>query len=135
VRNAIRSTRLGAFALVTALAAAALVVAAPHHGPEEVVLDAAANKRSAVRFPHAKHQEWVETCSTCHHTQPDLVADAAAEAKVEKCTTCHLDPEQADTPSMREMGLQKNPFHAGCIDCHKEREKGPTRCDDCHPKT
>jgi hypothetical protein len=35
---------------------------------------------------------------------------------------------------MREMSLKKNPFHMVCIDCHKAETKGPTKCDDCHPK-
>jgi hypothetical protein len=113
----------------------ALLLAAPHHGPETVVIDAAQDKRAAVTFPHEAHAEWVDSCDTCHHTQEGLTASSATEAEVRACATCHLDPEQEETPSMRAMGLKSNPFHAGCIDCHKEREKGPTQCEECHPKS
>jgi hypothetical protein len=36
--------------------------------------------------------------------------------------------------------MSKNPFHATCINCHKEElkknaeAKAPTKCTDCHPK-
>ena len=114
--------------------AATFLFAAPHHGPDEVVIDAAQDKRAAVTFPHAAHVEWVESCDTCHHTFEGLTAESAADADVQGCVACHLDPEQADTPSMRSMSLRENPFHAGCIDCHKEQESGPTRCEQCHSK-
>lgn len=107
-------------------------VALAHHGPETVTIDAAKDKKAAVEFPHAKHQEMVDSCVTCHHTQEGLTVDSDIEVKA--CTTCHLDPEEETTPSMREMSVKKNPFHIVCIDCHKEQEKGPSKCNDCHPK-
>lgn len=99
--------------------------------PDEVVIDAAKDKRAAVTFPHAKHVENVDSCVTCHHTNEGLTAGSGQE--VEACSACHLDPE-GDVPDMREMSLTKNPLHKGCISCHKEEGKGPTKCDDCHPK-
>jgi len=119
---------VAAFALLAGIA-----LAAPHHGPEEVTIDAAAAKKTAVVFPHAKHQELVESCSTCHHTNEGMTGDTAVDAEVQACSACHLDPE-GDVPGMREMSMKKNPFHMLCIDCHKTEAKGPTKCDDCHKK-
>lgn len=116
-----------------AVVATALVVFAAGP-PESVTIDAAMAKKSAVTFPHAKHIA-VGPCATCHHTQEGLTAENAADVK--KCSTCHLDPEQAETPSMREMNTSKNPFHKLCVGCHKsttEGKTGPTKCNDCHPK-
>jgi hypothetical protein len=111
---------------------AGIAIAAPHHGPDSVVIDAAAAKKGPVTFPHKEHVERVESCDTCHHTSPGLTA--AADTEVQKCSACHLDPEKAETPGMREMSMKKNPFHMVCIDCHKAETKGPTKCDDCHKK-
>ncbi|MDX1643879.1 MAG: cytochrome c3 family protein [Thermoanaerobaculia bacterium] len=123
---------LDSIVLVAVLLVAAIVVAAPHHAPEEVVIDAAVNKRAAVEFPHKLHQENVESCATCHHESEGLTAEADEE--VEACSSCHLDPEDPETPSMRELSMKKNPYHILCVDCHKAEEKGPTKCDECHPK-
>ena len=71
-------------------------------------------------------------CVTCHHTQEDLSKDNADQAK--PCSECHLEPEDPDTPKCSEMSLKKNHFHINCVDCHKEQEKGPAKCNDCHPR-
>lgn len=108
-------------------------IAFAHHGPTTVVIDAAAAKQPPVTFAHGKHAtQLVDSCDTCHHTNKGLTA--ADDKAVAKCSTCHLDPEGA-VPSMREMSLAKNPFHTPlCIGCHKEEQKGPTTCKDCHVK-
>jgi hypothetical protein len=111
--------------------AAGIALAAPVQPPDEVVIDAAAAKKGPVTFPHKAHTERTE-CVTCHHTSEGLMAGADMEVKA--CSECHLDPEGADVPGMREMSMKKNPFHMLCIDCHKKEAKGPTKCDDCHKK-
>ena len=116
------------------LVCAAVMAAAP---PDEITIDDCQSKQAAVKFPHKAHMEKTE-CVTCHHTQKDLKADAAVE--VQKCGSCHTAPEKAETPKCAEMSLTKNPFHIGCINCHKEdakkntATKAPTKCADCHPK-
>jgi hypothetical protein len=109
----------------------AVVVGAASEPPTEVTIDAAVNKQGPVAFPHATHMEVVESCTVCHHTQEGMTADNVGD--VTACTECHLDP-QDEAPSMGEMSLKKNPFHSLCINCHKEQEKGPTKCFDCHAK-
>jgi hypothetical protein len=115
--------------LATLLFVGALVVAGT--APDEIILDGCGEKKSAVAFPHAAHLELTE-CTTCHHTAEGLTADSGTEVK--SCKSCHLNPEDAATPSCSEMSLSKNPYHKLCISCHKEQAKGPAKCNDCHPK-
>ena len=104
--------------------------------PEEVTVDDCVAKKSAVIFKHKAHGE-LTPCSTCHHTQEALTADSG---EAEKCSTCHIEPEKAETPKCSEMSTKKNPFHLGCISCHKDAVAkdasvaAPTKCDGCHPK-
>ena len=120
---------LGISALV--IAASGLMVVAD----DTMMIDACANKKSGVAFPH-KAPEGVTECSTCHHTQEGLAAGGEAE----KCSSCHLEPEDAATPKCSEMSMSKNPYHKACIACHKDEvkknaeSKAPTKCDGCHPK-
>jgi hypothetical protein len=118
--------------VTVAALAVTFALSAAVKAPDEIVIDAAKDKRAAVTFPHEAHAERVESCVTCHHTSEGLTASSGQN--VESCTSCHLDPKEAATPGMREMSLKKNPFHMACIDCHKAETKGPTKCDDCHPK-
>jgi len=126
--------------LLVMLSAAALVALADEAKvPETITLDACAAKKAPVEFPHKAHFE-VTDCVTCHHTQEGLTLEKVGEIKVETCTSCHLNPEKAETPSCSEMSAKKNPFHITCIGCHKETvaekadSKAPTKCNDCHPK-
>lgn len=98
--------------------------------PETITLDKAQAKQPSVSFPHKMHADTI-ACESCHHTQKGLTAEAE---KVVSCTSCHLDPEKAEIPSMRQMSLTKNPFHIACINCHKKEAKGPTKCAECHKK-
>lgn len=124
--------RLSVLGIVGLALLATVVVAAPHHGPDEVVIDAAADKKEPVPFPHQVHAtELVDSCDTCHHMNEGLTAED--DAGVQACSACHLDPE-GDVPGMREMSLRKNPFHMVCIDCHKQEDAGPKTCNECHVK-
>jgi predicted CXXCH cytochrome family protein len=127
MRKTVTVASLAAFVL---LACATLLFA--HHGPAKVTIDAAAAKQPGVPFDHGKHAKTlVKSCDTCHHTNKGLTDDT--DAKVQKCSACHLDPKDA-APSMREMSMTKNPYHSLCVGCHKTEKKGPTLCKDCHKK-
>jgi hypothetical protein len=133
-----RKPALPFVALGLAVFVAATLVAVPaNKAPEKAVLDDCVAKKSAVQFPHGTHSKKLE-CKTCHHTQPELKATDATEVKT--CGTCHVKPEKADQPKCSEMGSKTNPFHALCVDCHKQElakqpdTKAPTKCDQCHPK-
>ena len=98
---------------------------------ETFTLGACGEKKAAVTFPHTAHAGVTE-CQTCHHSNEGLTADS--DQKVEKCSACHLNPEKAETPDCASMSATKNPYHIRCIGCHKTEAKGPTKCNDCHPK-
>jgi len=103
----------------------------PPTGPETVVISAAQAKQPPVTFSHEKHTKITKSCDTCHHTNKGMTAEKPG--KVEKCSTCHLDPKDKAVPGMREMG-KTNIFHDACITCHTTGKKGPTLCKDCHVK-
>ncbi len=122
-------TVLGAMAF---LLVAAIAVGAPHHGPDQVMIKAAAAKQPAVPFPHGKHAtELVKSCDTCHHTNPGLTAET--DKAVKACSSCHLE-SQGEMGTMAEMSMKTNPLHVTCLNCHKEEAKGPTKCNECHVK-
>ncbi|MFO7655415.1 MAG: cytochrome c3 family protein [Candidatus Krumholzibacteriia bacterium] len=133
--------------IVLTLASSAIIlssflVAFAQELPETVVLDACADKRAPVTFPHQAHVELTE-CTTCHHTSEGLTAENCAEMEVMTCTSCHLKPEEG-VPDCSSMSLTKNAYHINCVGCHKESIKAapegttvaaPTKCDECHPKS
>lgn len=100
------------FVAVALVSVAAMTVIAADKGPAELKMSASMGD---VTFNHAKHQELVTDCATCHHTG---VADGA-------CKTCH--------GSKPEAPKAKKAFHKLCKDCHK-KEAGPTKCKACHVK-
>jgi hypothetical protein len=134
MRRLLTQASVGAFIVVASLC---LVSAQAADAPEMVKLEACGDKQPAVDFPHAKHMELTD-CAHCHHTQPDLTATSGGD--VEKCSSCHKDPEKASTPSCTSMSPTKNPFHKNCMGCHKEKVKAdaslkaPTKCNGCHKK-
>jgi len=126
-----------ALTILGLLVAAISIATTAQQAPETIKLDACAAKQPAVSFPHKAHMDRLE-CGACHHTQKDLTADAAVE--VAKCSSCHLNPEKAETPVCTQMSMSKNQFHIGCVGCHKEEAKknadtkAPTKCAACHVK-
>jgi predicted CXXCH cytochrome family protein len=44
------------------------------------------------------------------------------------CKTCHGE----GTPA--KIDLNKDSAHALCMDCHKTKGAGPTKCGECHKK-
>jgi hypothetical protein len=118
------SAVLGVLVLTMSLASQALP-------PDHIVIDTCIAKRSAVEFPHAAHFEVAE-CSSCHHTQEGLSKDSTEQGIA--CGECHNEPEKAGTPACGEMSLKKNQYHINCVSCHKEKDAGPTKCSECHPK-
>ena len=107
--------------------------------PEDMVLDACADTKAPVAFPHKAHFEFA-ACVDCHHTSEGLTAETVGDMEVPTCSSCHLEPEDAETPSCKEKSTKKNPFHISCIGCHKEYIKenpestAPKKCAACHPK-
>ena len=96
---------------VSLVAAIASLVVAANNAPEEVTFSP---KIGTVTFNHTQHLA-VGDCVSCHHTGDHV-----------SCSSCH--------GAQPAIATAKDAFHANCIDCHKEVQKGPTGCRDCHVK-
>ncbi len=107
--------------------------------PENITIDGCKDAKSAVEFPHQAHFE-LAACVDCHHTSEGLTAETVAEMEVGTCGSCHIEPEDAETPLCSEKSSKKNPYHITCMGCHKATKKenadtkAPTKCTACHPK-
>jgi hypothetical protein len=119
------------------LGTAAMAWAAAAKAPEKVTLDACKAKKSGVAFDHKKHAVDLKVaCDKCHHTNKGLKEGDAVEVK--KCSTCHLKPEKAETPACDSPSPTKNPFHSGCMGCHKDaaakdaKKADLKKCTSCH---
>ena len=120
-------------ALVVMLFTSGAYAVKANAAPAKITIDDAAKKQPAVTFDHAAHGKLTK-CETCHHTQKGLDAKAATE--VATCASCHLTPKEATTPKISEMSPTKNPYHIGCVKCHKDAKnpKAPVKCAECHKK-
>jgi hypothetical protein len=110
-------------------------------------------------FDHVQHENYKEfspqdKCVVCHHTNKDTLvrnADGSASEEVDKCgrchkaeeTTCDVDAITVGTTNAgkstkgltainSEESIHGKDFIIGCIGCHKERDKQPTSCKECH---
>lgn len=100
------------FVALSLVSLAAMTAVAEDKGPAEIKMPASMGD---VNFNHAKHQESVADCATCHHTG----------LQTGTCKNCH--------DAKPEVPKAKNVFHKLCKDCHK-KESGPTKCKTCHIK-
>ncbi len=122
-------TRKFAVVLLATLAALAVAVAAMAAAPAGEIeigkaAGVAAGTKGQVKFTHEKHAD--VKCVECHHE----AKDAAAEAAIKGCLTCHgKDPAAKGDITAKN---KDNPFHKNCIPCHKEKAKGPAKCKECH---
>ncbi len=96
-----------------------LGMAAP---PDKIVIKEIQKTKAPVAFDHKAHGAVAKDCKTCHHQ------DQAG--KEQKCSSagCHGDKTDGKKLSLKEA------FHTQCKDCHKKMNKGPVKCDECHPK-
>ncbi len=116
--------------LVYGLAIILLVVgvlsyaAFPAKAPEQPVRLMFKCLAGKVLFDHETHiaeSGYGISCSDCHHNLEEDETDPQA------CGECH-EPESQD----EDMPSRSDAFHTQCIDCHKEAEAGPDKCELCH---
>jgi hypothetical protein len=91
------------------------------------ILQKEENDYEPVRFMHKKHAAVVGDCLKCHHYRPE---DPSA-SETERCSACHQESFKPEVPGR--VGL-KAAYHRQCMGCHKEWDKGPVGCTDCHGK-
>ncbi|MCB2228658.1 MAG: cytochrome c family protein [Desulfarculaceae bacterium] len=88
-------------------------------------------KKAPVKFTHQEHSvKFKLACTQCHHVYKDGKNVFKDGDKVEKCSKCHTSPKK----NQGKMLSLYNAYHKNCRDCHKEAKKGPTKCNQCHPK-
>ncbi len=74
------------------------------------------NNGTLVNFNHKEHAEgYGLECIACHH--------------VEACSDCHHKEVKDVQIEEAKVALHKN-----CINCHRELESGPRKCEECHHK-
>ena len=78
-----------------------------------VLISKVNNTMDAVKIPHIKHQEAEVKCVVCHHKNEN-------DDRIKNCSKCHKGKGADET------------MHNLCVNCHKERNKGPKDCTDCH---
>jgi hypothetical protein len=95
-----------------------------------------------VLFDHKTHTEdagYGIACGECHHhPEEDEAANRACgdchnlaekeDALPEACGDCHEADEIEDSKIIQRVDA----FHLQCINCHKEKEAGPEKCESCH---
>ncbi|MEW5911644.1 MAG: cytochrome c3 family protein [Thermodesulfobacteriota bacterium] len=85
----------------------------------------------AVTLSHKKHSvDYKIKCTECHHDYKNGKNMWKEGDKVAKCASCHKDPKKNNG---KVLSLQ-NAFHKNCQPCHRQAKKGPTKCNECHPK-
>lgn len=91
--------------------------------------------KAPVKLSHTKHNaEYKIACDKCHHVKKDKKTNTWKEGdKVQKCAECHTSADKKPPVEGESLSLY-NAFHKQCRDCHKDQKKGPTKCDECHPK-
>jgi hypothetical protein len=115
-------------AALVAVAFAGVAIAAAPAGELIVKNAKGEGKKTPAKFTHDSEGHKVLKCVDCHHE----AKDAAAEAAIKGCNTCHgVDPKAKGDVMAKN---NENPYHKNCVaDCHKAKQKGPTKCKECHP--
>ena len=87
-------------------------------------------QRPAAVFLHEDHNEKaeIEECNVCHHIYEggNKVEDDSSEGQ--GCSDCHHVKEDEPTRPLMKA------YHDLCKECHKDNDKGPVTCGECHPK-
>ena len=107
----------------------------------------AKHKKGLCVFTHKKHSTaapdgYGVTCGECHHDKDGKALELKEGDAVQGCMECHDKAEKPKKPKgmakaeWKEMQLEYyyGAMHANCIGCHKEKDAGPKKCAECHPK-
>ena len=89
--------------------------------PEMPSLKKAAHQRCMDCHDDLFEEDDLSTCSTCHN-QADM---KTYDGDYTSCSSCH------DKKTEELIPTRTNAFHEQCISCHKERDAGPRKPEDC----
>jgi hypothetical protein len=111
-------------------------------GLDEILIESDAwpkKKYEPTRLTHQKHAtEYKIECEDCHHIYRDGQNLWEEGQRVQLCAECHTfvgtgKALRGASPEEKTRSLYKA-FHKNCMGCHKEQQKGPVKCLECHPK-
>jgi len=107
----------------------------------------AKHKKGICVFTHKKHATAAPdghgvACGECHHDKDGKALELKEGDAVQGCMECHDKAEKPKKPKgmakneWKEMQLEYDygAMHGNCIGCHKEKDAGPKKCAECHPK-
>ena len=110
--------------------------------PDDIAIKSSVWKKKKYEDPkltHKKHaEEYKIQCDQCHHIYTDGKNTWKEGQKVDKCETCHTSAKTGK--ALREASAEEKKlslykaFHDNCKGCHKDQQKGPIKCIECHPK-
>lgn len=87
-------------------------------------------QRAPAVFVHEEHNERaeIEECNVCHHLYQggNKVEDDSSEGQ--ECSDCHHVEEGHPTRPLMKA------YHDLCKECHRDNNKGPVTCGECHPR-
>ncbi|MEW6443139.1 MAG: cytochrome c3 family protein [bacterium] len=116
--------------------------APPPQAADEITIQSqawTAKKNENTKFSHKKHATELQiACTDCHHEYQNGNNVWKEGDPVQKCEACHTVIKTGKAlkeapPEEKKLSLY-NAFHDNCTKCHKEEAKGPTKCQECHPK-
>lgn len=90
-------------------------------------------KKLAVPFEHDAHniKADLKDCAVCHHGyRGGKRITTGLSSTDKKCSDCHQERPSGNNPAPSLV----NAYHALCQGCHKQQNKGPVGCSQCHKK-
>jgi hypothetical protein len=120
--------------MIGVLVLSALLMAAAYSQEEMQAVDNQAfpsPQRPPSLFRHDEHNATaaIEECNVCHHVYDDTGKLVEGESSEDQgCSECHAVSDSGNQPGLRKA------FHLNCKGCHREQQKGPILCGECHVK-
>lgn len=128
--------------IATGFLGSVLLATQPAEGPEEVIIKSelwGEKKHEDFAFSHKTHAAELNiACDRCHHIFENGKNVWQKCQEVQKCEECHTVNKTGK--ALREASEEEkklslyNAFHDQCRGCHKEQEKGPVKCTECHKR-
>lgn len=89
-------------------------------GQQTQPADARPPAMDPVPFDHRAHENYNDSCKSCHH------------ASLESCSSCHTNAGKEEGGRIKlAQAMHKVTSPASCIGCHQEKQQAP-QCAGCH---
>ena len=140
--NVLQRSGLGFLVALGTVVAWVNAFSAQPQAPDEMVIHSQAwaeRKYEDTKLSHKKHAtDFQISCTDCHHVYQNGQNVWKEGDAAQKCEVCHTVIKTGkalkDAPPEEQKLSLYNAFHNNCVNCHKEKAKGPAKCLECHPK-